>query len=135
MVRVSASPTEIVQNLVKLGPNYNKFWTFFYGHPNHLNLKTKILWARGRFFKLEFANHFIIYQKRPFRGRFGPGRLHSELWARGVKVNADNQSVVQWMITNREKTFFIPKNFVKPDWNIRWVFKFNAIKLMGNMRF
>ena len=35
--------------------------------------------------KLQFANHFIIYQKRPFRGRFGPGRLHSELWAWGVK--------------------------------------------------
>ena len=38
-------------------------------------------------FKLQFANHFIIYQKRPFRGRFGTGRLHSELWDRGVKVS------------------------------------------------
>ena len=37
--------------------------------------------------KLQFANHFIIYQKRPFRGRFRPGRLHSELWARGVKYS------------------------------------------------
>ena len=37
-------------------------------------------------FTLQFANHFIIYQKRPFRGRFGTGRLHSELWAWGVKV-------------------------------------------------
>ena len=36
-------------------------------------------------FKLQFANNFIIYQKRPFRGRFGPGRFHSELWAWGVK--------------------------------------------------
>ena len=36
-------------------------------------------------FNLQFANHFIIYQKRPFRGRFGTGRLHSELWAWGVK--------------------------------------------------
>ena len=35
--------------------------------------------------KLKFANHFIIYQKRPFRGRFGTGRLHSVLWAWGVK--------------------------------------------------
>ena len=34
---------------------------------------------------MKFANHFIIYQKRPFRGRFGTGRLHSELWAWGVK--------------------------------------------------
>ena len=36
-------------------------------------------------FTLQFANHFIIYQKRPFSGRFGTGRLHSELWAWGVK--------------------------------------------------
>ena len=36
--------------------------------------------------KLEFANHFIIYQKRPFREHFGTGRLHSELWAWGVKT-------------------------------------------------
>ena len=28
-------------------------------------------------FKLQFANNFIIYQKRPFR-------LHSELWAWGI---------------------------------------------------
>ena len=38
-------------------------------------------------FTLQFANHFIFYQKRPFRGRFGTGRLHSELWAWGVKRN------------------------------------------------
>ena len=37
-------------------------------------------------FTLQFANHFIIYQKRPFKGRFGTGRLHSELWAWGVKI-------------------------------------------------
>ena len=36
--------------------------------------------------KLKFANHFIIYQKRPFRGRIVPGRLHSELCAWGVKI-------------------------------------------------
>ena len=36
----------------------------------------------GSPFKLKFANHFIIYQKRPF----GPGRLHSELWAWGVNL-------------------------------------------------
>ena len=36
--------------------------------------------------KLKFANHFIIYQKRPFRGRFGTGRLHSELWDWGVNL-------------------------------------------------
>ena len=35
--------------------------------------------------KFKFANHFIIYQKCPFRGRIVPGRLHSELCARGVK--------------------------------------------------
>ena len=34
---------------------------------------------------LKFANNFIIYQKRPLRGRFGTDRLHSELWDWGVK--------------------------------------------------
>ena len=35
--------------------------------------------------KLRFGNHFIIYQKCPFKGRIVPGRLHSELCAWGVK--------------------------------------------------
>ena len=35
--------------------------------------------------KLTFANHFIIYQNRLFRGRIVPGRLHSELYVWGVK--------------------------------------------------
>ena len=35
--------------------------------------------------KLRFANHFVIYQKRPLWGRFGTDRLHSELWDWGVK--------------------------------------------------
>ena len=35
--------------------------------------------------KLKFADHFIIYQKYPFRGRIVPGGLHSELRAWGVK--------------------------------------------------
>ena len=38
---------------------------------------------------LKFANHFIIYQKRPLRGRFGTGKLHSELWDRGVKFQGN----------------------------------------------
>ena len=42
--------------------------------------------------KLKFANHFIIHQKRPFRGRFGTGRLHSELWDWGVKYIGYNYS-------------------------------------------
>ena len=50
--------------------------------------KQKFFGRVGGPFKLKFANHFIIYQKRPFRGRFGPDRLHSELWAWGVKVSA-----------------------------------------------
>ena len=40
--------------------------------------------------KLKFANHFIIYQKRyqkRYQRRFGLGRLHSELWAWGVKTS------------------------------------------------
>ena len=36
---------------------------------------------------LKFANYFIIYQKCPFRGRIVPGRLHSELCARGVNMS------------------------------------------------
>ena len=36
--------------------------------------------------KLKFANHFIIYQNCPVRGHFGTGRLHSQLWDWGVKV-------------------------------------------------
>ena len=35
--------------------------------------------------KLKFANHLIIYQKRTFKGRIMPGRLHSEIYAWGVK--------------------------------------------------
>ena len=35
--------------------------------------------------KLQFANNFIIYQKRPFKGRIVPDRLQSELGAWGVK--------------------------------------------------
>ena len=34
---------------------------------------------------LKFATHSIIYQKRPLRGHYGTGRLHSELWDWGVK--------------------------------------------------
>ena len=44
---------------------------------------------------LKFANHFIIYQKRPFRGRFGTGRLHSELWDWGVKTKL-TEILVLW---------------------------------------
>ena len=40
---------------------------------------------------LKFENHFIIYQKRPLRERFGTGRLHSELWDWGVKFSIDLQ--------------------------------------------
>ena len=35
--------------------------------------------------KLQFANHFIIYQKCPLKGRIVLDRLHSELCAWGVK--------------------------------------------------
>ena len=34
----------------RANPHYNKILTFFFGrrgHPNHFNLKTKILWGRG----------------------------------------------------------------------------------------
>ena len=39
--------------------------------------------------KLKFANHLIIYQKCPFKGRIVPDRLHSELCAWGVKLVTD----------------------------------------------
>lgn len=57
------------------------FENFSLGGVNSLTIKIKkikIIWASP--LKLKFANNFIIYQKRPFRGLFGPRRLHSELW-------------------------------------------------------
>ena len=48
------------------------------------------MWRVGSPLKLKFANHFIIYQKRyqkRYQRRFGLGRLHSELWAWGVKTS------------------------------------------------
>ena len=52
--------------------------------------------------KLKFANHFIIYKKRPFRGRIVPGRLHSELCAWGVKKDAVLAGIAQ---SAAEKSF------------------------------
>ena len=56
----------------------------------------------GGSLKLKFANHFIIYQKRPFKGRFGTGRLHSELWDWGVKplgLSSDDEMLVYFLIS------------------------------------
>ena len=43
---------------------------------------------------LKFANHFIIFQKRPLRRRFGTGRLHSELWDWGVNCGFGIQKFI-----------------------------------------
>ena len=44
---------------------------------------------------LKFANLFIIYHKRPLRGRFGTGRLHSDLWDWGVKLMLSRLGEIQ----------------------------------------
>ena len=51
-------------------PNYNKFEHFSLGDVDALTIKIKKQKFFGRMgapLKLKFANHFIIYQKRPFR--------------------------------------------------------------------
>ena len=44
--------------------------------------------ARGGCFKVTICKSFYHLSKRPFRGRFGTGRLHSELrdWGDKVKI-------------------------------------------------
>ena len=43
-------------------------------------------------------------QAPKFRGRFGPGRLHSELWAWGVKPG---QKIGFWDYVNLDEMFFV----------------------------
>ena len=54
----------------------------------------------------KFANHFIIYQKRPLRRRFGTGRLHSELWDWGVKSPIDSEGYVVETVKRIFNTIF-----------------------------
>ena len=63
------------------------FEHFSFGGVDTLIIKIKKpkFFRVGGPFKFKFANNFITNQKRPFRGRFGPDRLHSELWAWRVK--------------------------------------------------
>ena len=70
-----------VFNILKLNfltffANKNDWW-------NKLHHKSGLIHDH-KLRKLKFANHFIIYQKRPFKGRIVRGRLHSEFYAWGV---------------------------------------------------
>ena len=74
---------------------------------------------------LKFANHFIIYQKRPLRGRFGTSRLHSELWDWGVKDHFFNHYKHHQLLRLAEK-----ESKAHP-WNIRASRSYYEVKLNG----